>query len=103
MDYHNLAGLNDIDRAEYHYYHLKELLKLIKEGINIKGYYVWSLIDLFEFSRGYTCNYGIYAVNFTDPNRTRTPKIWSTKLLKEIYTTKTIPSSFTNFVNQNRQ
>ncbi|XP_057327908.1 myrosinase 1-like [Microplitis mediator] len=100
-DERNVKGSKDIDRAEYHYYHLKELLKLIKEGINIKGYFAWSLFDVFEWERGYTVNYGIYAVNFTDPKRTRTPKDWSPKLLKEIYTTKTIPSCFLSFVNEN--
>ncbi|XP_057327909.1 myrosinase 1-like [Microplitis mediator] len=100
--YADEGQLEDMDRAKYFYYHLKEILKLIKEGINIQGYYAWTLFDVFEWDKGHTFKLGLYSVNYTDPERARTPRKWSPKLLKDIYTTKTIPSSFLSFVNENK-
>ena len=41
---------------------------------NVKGFSVWTLLDNYEWIHGYTHKYGMYAVNFSDPNLPRTPK-----------------------------
>jgi len=45
-----------------------------RDGVNVKGYFAWSLVDNFEWGLGYTSRFGIY---FTDYNNglKRYPKI----------------------------
>ncbi|XP_074111301.1 lactase/phlorizin hydrolase-like [Cotesia typhae] len=96
--YWDVGGLNDVNRAEYYLLHLTEVTKLLEEGLNIRGYFAWSLLDNFEWSNGYTEKFGIISVNLTDPKRTRTPKL-SSKLITQIYKSKIVPSSFSTTIN----
>nr|WPM03633.1 glycoside hydrolase family 1 [Phyllotreta armoraciae] len=83
----DLGGIEDIERIDY----LKSYMKAVLEAINkhqvaIKGYYVWSLLDNFEWASGYKEKFGLFAVDFNDPNRQRTAKksaLWYSKVVKE--------------------
>nr|XP_050854385.1 myrosinase 1-like [Vespula vulgaris] len=67
--------LDDDKRVRYYQKYLKEMLISIhRDKVNIKGYILWSLIDSFEWSSGYSQTFGIVHVNFTDPERKRTLK-----------------------------
>ena len=58
---------------------------IYREGSNAKGYFVWSFVDAFELLYGYNYTFGLYYVNFSDPNQTRYPKIsqrWYSNFLK---------------------
>ncbi|CAD7089709.1 unnamed protein product [Hermetia illucens] len=66
--------LDDDDRIEYLQDHLREVSQAIKDGCNVSGYAHWSLMDNFEWLRGYTERFGLYYVNITTPERTRTAK-----------------------------
>ncbi|XP_011867620.1 PREDICTED: myrosinase 1-like [Vollenhovia emeryi] len=74
-------------RISYLHSYMKEMLTAIQEdGCKVEGYAVWSLLDNFEWSSGYTERFGMVSVNFTDPNRTRTPK-WSMNWYKNVIAT----------------
>ncbi|TKY49532.1 Beta-glucosidase 12 [Spatholobus suberectus] len=56
-------ALVDTYRIDYYYRHLFYLQLAIRDGVNIKGYFAWSLLDNFEWNSGYTVRFGI---NFVD-------------------------------------
>ncbi|KAK7499141.1 hypothetical protein BaRGS_00009688 [Batillaria attramentaria] len=69
------ASLSDEHRIYYYRNYINELLKAINlDGVNVRGYTAWSLMDNFEWARGYSEKFGLYSVDMTDPNRPRTPK-----------------------------
>ena len=59
----------------YYKHYINQVLKaIVMDGVNVKGYYAWSLMDNFEWSMGYTEKFGLYRVNMSDSMRERTPK-----------------------------
>jgi beta-glucosidase len=62
--------LNDEDRTKYFQQYLNALLQAKKDGINIKGYFVWTLTDNFEWSEGYQARFGLIHVDFKTQLRT---------------------------------
>ncbi len=70
-DYVNPAGqVNDLERVEYLHRHLAAAHQAISEGANLAGYYVWSLLDNFEWAWGYQKRFGIVYVDFGTQRRT---------------------------------
>ncbi|KAK3421847.1 hypothetical protein EUGRSUZ_G02458 [Eucalyptus grandis] len=60
-------ALKDEKRIKYHNDYLTNLLASIKEdGCNVKGYFVWSLLDNWEWAAGYTSRFGLYFVDYND-------------------------------------
>ncbi|KAI7815435.1 beta-glucosidase [Rhyzopertha dominica] len=67
--------LEDYGRINFIADHLEALLASIHEdGVNVIAYTAWSLLDNFEWQKGYTEKFGLHKVDFADPDRTRTPK-----------------------------
>ena len=62
--------VHDRQRIEYLEQHLAVCADVIKKGVPLKGYYVWSLLDNFEWAHGYTKRFGIIHVDFKTLKRT---------------------------------
>ncbi len=57
-------------RVEYLRGHLSAAAEAMQQGVNLRGYYVWSLLDNFEWSHGYSRRFGIVHVNYETQERT---------------------------------
>ena len=63
----------DVDRIMYLRNYLTHLNRATSEGIPVNGYFVWSLMDNFEWSDGFEKRFGLYHVDFR--TQRRTPKL----------------------------
>ncbi|TCW36482.1 broad-specificity cellobiase [Thermohydrogenium kirishiense] len=61
--------VHDQERIEYIKEHLKYANKFIKEGGNLKGYFLWSFLDNFEWAYGYSKRFGIVYVDYKTQKR----------------------------------
>ncbi|OXA48488.1 Lactase-phlorizin hydrolase [Folsomia candida] len=53
-------GLEDYDRVAYHQAYINEMLKaVILDGVNVRVYTAWSLLDQFEYTFGHTTGFGV--------------------------------------------
>jgi beta-glucosidase len=88
-DYVNPEGtVNDVERISYLHKHLYAAARAIKDGVNLAGYYVWSLLDNFEWGWGYQKRFGIVFVDFG--TQRRTPKS-SASFYSAVARTNTLP------------
>lgn len=62
--------VEDQVRGEYIRRYLTRLLQAREEGIDIRGYYAWTLMDNFEWSSGFTRRFGLIYVDFETCERT---------------------------------
>jgi beta-glucosidase len=65
--------VEDTDRVMYLRNHLTQLHRAASEGYPIKGYFLWSLLDNFEWADGYSKRFGLHYVDFK--TQVRTPKL----------------------------
>ena len=66
------AVVEDPERVAYLEAHVEAALRAREEGVDLRGYFVWSLMDNFEWAFGYTRRFGLYYVDF--PSQRRIPK-----------------------------
>ncbi|WP_030858292.1 GH1 family beta-glucosidase [Streptomyces sp. NRRL S-37] len=77
-------GLDDRDRITYLDGHIRALHRAVEAGVDVRGYFVWSLMDNFEWAEGYARRFGLVHVDFGTLERT--PKAsygWFRELLRE--------------------
>ncbi|XP_042425249.1 beta-glucosidase 13-like isoform X1 [Zingiber officinale] len=77
-------ALKDDTRTSYFEQHLFYLNQAIREGVDVRGYFAWSLLDNFEWRSGYSVRFGINFVDYKHGLK-RYPKksaFWFTKFLK---------------------
>jgi beta-glucosidase len=69
-DYVTPEGIvNDVERVRYLHLHLDAAARAARDGANLSGYYVWSLLDNFEWAYGYQKRFGIVFVDFGTQRR----------------------------------
>lgn len=76
-------GVDDQDRIAYLDGHIRALHQAVEAGVDVRGYFVWSLMDNFEWAEGYARRFGLVHVDFE--TLARTPKAsyaWYQELLR---------------------
>jgi beta-glucosidase len=61
--------VHDTQRIEFFKEYLKQVLKAKNERVNVKGYFVWSLMDNFEWAEGYRPRFGLVYVDYKTQSR----------------------------------
>ena len=81
----SLGGeISDRERVHYFRRHIASALEARERGINLRGYFAWTLLDNFEWAEGYSKRFGLVHVDFV--TQKRTPKssfAWYRELIAE--------------------
>jgi beta-galactosidase len=75
------GAIHDTARQQFIEQHLHAMLDAMDEGVDVRGYFAWSLMDNFEWSYGYSHRFGLVHVDFA--TQVRTPKdsaLWFSEL-----------------------
>jgi beta-glucosidase len=75
------GAVYDTDRIMFLRSYLSELQRAVSEGVPIRGYFLWSILDNFEWAEGYEKRFGIIYVDFA--TQKRTPKL-SAKFYRQV-------------------
>ncbi|HEX7001815.1 MAG TPA: GH1 family beta-glucosidase [Trueperaceae bacterium] len=76
------GALDDTRRWDYLASHLAAVERAKDAGADVRGYFAWSLLDNFEWARGYTKRFGLVHVDFE--TQTRTPKLSAWRLAEHV-------------------
>lgn len=60
------VSLEDNLRVDYYHDHLSYLRNAMAIGVNVKGFFAWSLLDNFEWGSGYTVRFGLVFIDYKD-------------------------------------
>ncbi|KAL0928729.1 hypothetical protein M5K25_000646 [Dendrobium thyrsiflorum] len=67
--------MNDVGRITFLRGFIGSVLDSIRNGIDVRGYFIWTFVDGYELLSGYSTRFGLYHVNFEDSEHERTPKL----------------------------
>jgi beta-glucosidase len=68
---HTIDGkIEDPLRIEYYRQHLRAAHEAMKKGVDLRGYFAWSLLDNYEWSHGYSKRFGLVHVDYSTQART---------------------------------
>jgi len=71
MDWVSLDGkVHDMQRIDFLRRHLRELGRAIADGVDLRGYFQWSVMDNFEWAEGYKERFGLIHVDYQTQKRT---------------------------------
>lgn len=69
-DYATPEGtVDDVERVGYLQAHFEAVAKCLDDGLDIRGYYVWSFLDSFEWAEGYGRRFGVVSVDYPSQRR----------------------------------
>ncbi|MGW0162230.1 family 1 glycosylhydrolase [Mycobacterium sp. NPDC003323] len=95
-----VADADDSDRASYLVRHLAVLNKAIADGLDIRGYTAWSLVDNLEWILGYQPKFGLYSYDPVTLERTPRPSVGT---YNDIFTNSAISAElFRQYVKDRR-
>jgi len=60
----------DQRRIDFYRGYIGAMARAIKDGVNIRGYHAWSLLDNFEWAEGYSQRFGLTYVDLRNQRRT---------------------------------
>jgi len=66
-------ALADMFRVDFYKYYIGNMSLAVQEGVDVRGYFAWSLMDNFEWADGYSKRFGLHYVDY-DNNLTRYQK-----------------------------
>jgi beta-glucosidase len=67
----------DVDRIRYLQSHIAAMADALEAGVDLRGYFVWSLLDNFEWADGYSKRFGLIHVDYETQRRTlKDSAIW---------------------------
>lgn len=81
---HASGEVIDLDRREYLRQYLISLHRAVQEGFDVRGYFVWSILDNFEWAEGYGKRFGLVRVDYE--TQRRIPKLsahWYARVIRE--------------------
>lgn len=61
--------IKDVERVKYVNDHVAAVARAVSLGVNVRGYFYWSLLDNFEWNSGYTKRFGIFYVDYATQKR----------------------------------
>jgi len=68
-----LSDATDIQRPSFIVRHLAAVARAMAQGVDVRGYYHWTLMDNFEWKFGYESRFGLASVDFRTQERTLRP------------------------------
>lgn len=79
------SQVHDVERVSYLRRHLEAVHEALEHGVDVRGYYVWSLLDNFEWAEGYEKRFGLLYVDYATQKR-----IWkdSAKYYQKVIATR---------------
>jgi beta-glucosidase len=62
--------VHDVERTDYLLRHLEAMVSAMEQGADVRGYFAWSLLDNYEWARGYAQRFGLVHVDYDTQQRT---------------------------------
>jgi beta-glucosidase len=76
--------VHDEERVRYLHDHIAQVLRAKREGVNVNGYFVWSLTDNFEWAEGYRPRFGLVYVDYNTQRRiVKSSAHWYSRFIKK--------------------